>query len=59
MDIKEMKQYLTNEDLKIASEMSWDFAIDYLLDTIGARKMDEALAKVLDGEEELIANFSN
>lgn len=57
MDLKEMKKYLTNEDLKFASEMSWDFAVDYLEDTIRARKMDEALAKVLEGEEELIAQF--
>lgn len=57
MDIKEMKKYLTSEDLKFASEMSLDFAFDYLMDTIEARKMDEALAKVLDAEEELIAQF--
>lgn len=59
MKLEEMKKYLTNEDLKVASEMSWDFAIDYLVDTIHARQMDEALAKVLDGEEELIANYGN
>lgn len=59
MDMKEMKKYLTNEDLEYASKMSWDFAIDYLIDTIIARKIDEAFAEILNGEEELIAQFSN
>lgn len=58
MELNEMKKYLTNEDLALASKMSLDFAFDYLVDTIQARKLDERLASVLEKEDEQIKQFA-